>query len=62
MRGLRAIVAAVLMSAPAGAQVPSQVDVHALFDQAEREVRVGLARKTMPVDASGRARARWWSR
>jgi hypothetical protein len=43
MRGLRAIVAAVLMSAPAGAQVPSQVDVHALFDQAEREVRVGLA-------------------
>jgi hypothetical protein len=39
------------MSAPAGAQPAPQVDVHALFDQAEREARVGLARKTMPVDA-----------
>ena len=44
------LVAALLMSAPAGAQ-PPQVDVHALFDQAEREARVGIARKTMQVDA-----------
>ena len=55
MRGwlamLGAMLAAVLMSAPAGAQPPPQVDVHALFDQAEREARVGLARKTMQVDA-----------
>jgi hypothetical protein len=51
MRRLRAIVAAVLMSAPAGAQPAPQADVHALFDQAEREARVGLARKTMAVDA-----------
>ena len=54
MRGWRAIpgamLAALLMSAPAGAQ-PPQVDVHALFDQAEREARVGIARKTMQVDA-----------
>jgi hypothetical protein len=38
------------MSAPTAAQ-PPQVDVHDLFDQAEREARVGLARKTMQVDA-----------
>jgi hypothetical protein len=54
MRGWRAmpgaVLAAVLMSAPAGAQPARQVDVHALFDQAEREARVGLARKTMAVD------------
>jgi hypothetical protein len=51
MRGWRAIVAAVLMTAPAGAQPAPQVDVHALFDEAERDARVGIARKTMPVDA-----------
>jgi hypothetical protein len=52
MRGWRAMLAAMLlMSAPAEAQQPPQVDVHALFDQAEREARVGLARKTMQVDA-----------
>jgi hypothetical protein len=51
MLGWRAmLVAALLVSAPAEAQ-PPQVDVHALFDQAERESRVGIARKTMPVDA-----------
>jgi hypothetical protein len=54
MRGWRAILgamlAALLMSAPTAAQ-PPQVDVHDLFDQAEREARVGLARKTMQVDA-----------
>jgi hypothetical protein len=54
MRGWRAmlgaVLAAVLMSAPAGAQPAPEVDVHALFDQAEREARVGLARKTMAVD------------
>jgi hypothetical protein len=54
MRGWRAMLMAmlaVLMSAPAGAQPVPQVDVHVLFDQAESEARVGLARKTMPVDA-----------
>jgi hypothetical protein len=55
MRGwqamLGAMLAAALVSAHAGAQPAPQVDVHALFDQAEREARVGLARKTMPVDA-----------
>jgi hypothetical protein len=51
MRGWQAVaVAAALMTAPAGAQPAPQVDVHALFDQAEREARVGVARKTMPVD------------
>lgn len=33
-----------------GAQLAVQTDVHAMFEQAEREARVGLARKTMPVD------------
>ena len=55
MRGWQAVLwaalAAVLVTAPAEAQEPPQADVHALFDQAEREGRVGLARKTMPVDA-----------
>jgi hypothetical protein len=51
MRGWRALLVALLMSAPAGAQLPPQVDVYALFDQAEREARVGIARKTMAVDA-----------
>jgi hypothetical protein len=52
MRGWRAMLAAMLlMSAPAEAQQPPQVDVHALFDQDERDARVGLARKTMQVDA-----------
>ena len=54
MRGWRAmlgaVLAAVLMSTPAGAQPAPQMDVHALFDQAEREARVGVARKTMAVD------------
>jgi hypothetical protein len=51
MRNWQAIVVAVLMTAPTGAQPAPQVDVHALFDEAEREARVGVARKTMPVDA-----------
>jgi hypothetical protein len=52
MLGWRAMLGAMLlMSAPAEAQQPPQVDVHALFDQAEREARVGIARKTMQVDA-----------
>ena len=33
-----------------GAESAAQTDVHAMFDQAERDARVGLARKTMPVD------------
>jgi hypothetical protein len=51
MRGWSALLVALLMSAPAGAQTAPQADVHALFDQAEREARVGLAHKTVPVDA-----------
>jgi hypothetical protein len=55
MRGwqamLGAMLAAALVSAQADTQPAPQVDVHALFDQAERGARVGLARKTMPVDA-----------
>ena len=54
MRGwqatLTAMLAAVLMNAPAAAQSAPQADVHAMFDQAEHEARVGLARKTRPVD------------
>jgi hypothetical protein len=33
-----------------GVQAAAETDVHAMFDQAEREGRVGLARKTRPVD------------
>ena len=33
-----------------GVQAAAQTDVHAMFDQAERDGRVGLARKTEPVD------------
>ena len=33
-----------------GARRRPQTDVHAMFDQAERDGRVGLARKTRPVD------------
>jgi hypothetical protein len=33
-----------------GASAAAQTDVHAMFDQAERDGRVGLARKTRPVD------------
>jgi hypothetical protein len=33
-----------------GTQAAAQTDVHALFEQAERDARVGLARKTRPVD------------
>jgi hypothetical protein len=51
MRGLGAIVAAGSALAPAWAtQSAAQTDVHAMFEQAERETRVGLARKTRPVD------------
>jgi hypothetical protein len=48
-----ASVAAVIVVAGAAgaAQPPAPADVHALFAQAERENRVGLARKTKPVDA-----------
>jgi hypothetical protein len=49
MRGRGAVLAAVLALAW-GAPAAAQTDVHAMFDQAEREARVGLARKTMPVD------------
>ena len=48
MRGRGAMLAALLALA-CGAQA-AQSDVHAMFDQAERDGRVGLARKTMPVD------------
>jgi hypothetical protein len=46
-----AMLVAVLALAPAwGAQSAAEADVHAMFDQAEQGARVGLARKTMPVD------------
>ncbi len=51
MRGRGVVLAAVLALAPAGAVLAAAAaDVHAMFEQAEREARVGLARKTMPVD------------
>ena len=50
MRGRGAVLAAVVALAPAGAVLRAAADVHAMFEQAEREARVGLARKTMPVD------------
>jgi hypothetical protein len=49
MRGRGAMLAAVLALAW-GAQAAAEINVHAMFDQAEREGRVGLARKTRPVD------------
>ena len=45
------ILAAILVAASPGPTLAVEAaDVHALFEQAEREARVGLARKTMPVD------------
>jgi hypothetical protein len=45
------LLAALLVAASAGATLAvEEADVHAMFDQAEREARVGVARKTMPVD------------
>jgi hypothetical protein len=50
MRERGAVLAAVLVLA-AAQQPAAQTDVRAMFDQAEREARVGLARKTRTVDA-----------
>jgi hypothetical protein len=51
MHGLSLILAATLVAASVGATLAvEQADVHAMFEQAEREARVGVARKTMPVD------------
>jgi hypothetical protein len=47
MRGLTIAAMAALAWA---AQAAAQTDVHAMFDQAEQDARVGVARKTMPVD------------
>jgi hypothetical protein len=49
MRGQGAVLAAALALAWSAAAA-AEADVHAMFDQAERDGRVGLARKTMPVD------------
>jgi hypothetical protein len=49
MRGPWAILAAVLVLA-AGAQAAEQTDVQAMFNQADRDDRIGVARKTKPVD------------
>jgi hypothetical protein len=50
MRGLVLPLAAVLVTVlPCDGQA-AQANVHAMFDQAEREARVGIARKTKPVD------------
>jgi hypothetical protein len=38
------------MVAPCWRAQAAETDVHAMFDQAERDGRVGLARKTRPVD------------
>jgi hypothetical protein len=48
MLGLGSVLAVVFAVTPAWAAHP--VDVHAMFAEAEREDRVGLARKTRPVD------------
>jgi hypothetical protein len=51
MRARGAILATVLaLALPWGAPAAAQTDVHAMFDQAEQDGRVGVARKTMPVD------------
>jgi hypothetical protein len=50
MRGWGAMVAAALALLPTGLALAAPADVQAMFDQAEREARVGVARKTMPVD------------
>jgi hypothetical protein len=50
-RGPGSVLAAVLYGSLAWAgSPPPQVDVQAMFAEAEREGRVGLARKTKPVD------------
>jgi hypothetical protein len=49
MRGRGAMLAAALAVAWA-AEAAAEADVHAMFDQAEQGARVGVARKTMPVD------------
>lgn len=50
-RGPGSVLAVVLYGSLAwAASPPPQVDVHAMFAEAEREARVGLARKTKPVD------------
>jgi hypothetical protein len=49
MRGKGAMLAVVFASVWA-TQAAAQTDVHAMFEQAERDGRVGLARKTRPVD------------
>jgi hypothetical protein len=49
MGGRESVLAAILAVAW-GTQGAAETDVHAMFDQAEREARVGIARKTMPVD------------
>jgi len=51
MRGLVLTVAAVSATAAAWAAEPTaRADVYAMFEQAEREGRVGLARRTRAVD------------
>ena len=47
MHMYRVMVAALIVW---GAQAVAQIDVHAMFDQAERDAQVGIARKTRPVD------------
>jgi hypothetical protein len=49
--GARGAMLAAVLALTWGAAEAADADVHAMFDQAEREARVGLARKTIPVDA-----------
>ncbi len=47
---LRLLATALAAGCASHAVAQSERDVHALFSQAERDLRVGLARKTKPVD------------
>jgi hypothetical protein len=50
MSRLGLVLLVVLAAATAAAQPAPEVDVHAMFAEAEQQGRTGLARKTMPVD------------
>ena len=62
MRGRAVVLAAVVALAPAWAALAAAaVDVHAMFEQAAREARLGLARKTIRSTSGRRRPARSWS-
>jgi len=51
MGWLGSVLVVMLMVGPVWSQSVAEKDVHALFDEAEQAGRVGLARKTKPVEA-----------